>query len=170
MYLGIRYDMETFKLEKPVWNDKDFSIMGWHDATLWSMLANPIAFEFLFDLDYIFKWVPPKEGEANYKFLVAPVTMVFENAHDIKVNINSAQGTIEIADLHREKSKATPNGKFTEYTYSFKCQEGEISVVATGFKMFVRKQPELLQRQSFELGQRQGITFGRTLIDERCTS
>lgn len=155
--------MEKFKLEKPIWDDRDFSIMGWHDATLWSMLANPTDFEFLFDLDYIFKWVHPKEGETYFKFWVAPVTMVFENAHDIKININSKQGTIEIADLHRENPKESPNRKFTQHTYRFECQEGEISVVATGFKMFVRKNPELLQGQSFELAQRQGIAFGRTL-------
>ena len=79
--------METYKLEKPIWDDGDFSKMGWHDSIVWSMLAIPDDFEFLFDLDYIFKWVHPKEGEMYYKFWVAPVTMVFENAHDIKINI-----------------------------------------------------------------------------------
>ena len=73
--------MESYKLEKPIWDDSDFEVMGWHDASVWSMLANPEEYEFLLDLDYIFKWVPPGEGAPNFKFWVAPVTMVFENAY-----------------------------------------------------------------------------------------
>jgi hypothetical protein len=32
--------METFKLEKPVWDDRDFAIMGWQDVILWSIIAS----------------------------------------------------------------------------------------------------------------------------------
>jgi hypothetical protein len=156
--------MEEFMLEKTVWDDNDFSIMGWHDATLWAMMANPPDFEFLIDLDYIFKWVNPKPWETYFKFWVAPATMMFENVHDVKINIESSQGIIEIADLLRENPHRTPNGKFTAHTYRFECQEGEISLIATGFKMFVRRMPELLEKQRYELAQRQGIGFSRTMI------
>lgn len=155
--------MEAFKLEKPIWDDEDFGSMGWHDATLWSISANPADFEFLLDLDYIFKWVSPKEGETYDKFWVAPVTMVFENVSNVKINFDSNQGAIEIADLRRENPRPTPNGKATQYTFRFECQEGELSLSATGFKMFVRKNPELLKGQSFGLAQRRGIGFGRAL-------
>ncbi len=158
--------MEIFELEKQVWDNGDFSIMGWHDTTIWSMFANTNDFEFILDLDYIFKWVHPKEEEKDrrFKFWVSPVTMVFINAHDVKININSPQGNICIDTLYRENPQLTPNGKLTEYTYKFECNQGEILITATDFKMFVRKKPELLQGQDFEFVQRQGISFGRELI------
>ncbi|NJN83326.1 MAG: hypothetical protein HC802_14285 [Caldilineaceae bacterium] len=46
---------------------------------------------------------------------MAPVTMVFENACDISIAIKSQQGEIEIADLHKENERTTPNGQLVEY-------------------------------------------------------
>jgi hypothetical protein len=155
--------VSAYDLEKEVWTEADFKVMGWHDASIWSMVSNAAKFEYLLDLDYIFKWVHPKENETYFKFWVAPVTMVFENAFDVKIEIESQQGLIEIADLYMERPELTPNGKFTSHTYRFECQEGEVSVKATGFKMYVRQNPKLIQGQSFELAERGGISFGRSL-------
>ena len=154
--------MEMYQLEKPVWDDSDFAVMGWHDTTVWSMLADPDEYEFLLDMDYIFQWVHPGAGETSFKFWVAPVTMVFENAHDVKIHIESSQGGIEVADFHREEPEVTPNGQFTQHTYRFECQEGTISLKATGFRMFVRRAPVLLEGQSFSLPQRGGVSFERS--------
>lgn len=155
--------MSTYCLEKPIWSDADFEIMGWHDTTIWSMLADTDNYEFLLDIDYIFKWVDPNPGEIYFKFWVAQATMIFENAHDIKIDIESSQGSIEIDSLLMENPTISPNGKFINKTYTFECQEGSVSLVATGFKMFVRAQPVLNQRQSFNLLQRGGVGFGRKL-------
>ena len=155
--------MEAYNLEKAVWTQSDFDGMGWHDSIIWSMLTNTEDYEYLFDLDYIFKWVHPKEDETNFKFWVSPVTMVFENAHDINIDIESQQGDIEIADLYMENPQPTHNKKYTEHTYRFDCQEGVISLKATGFKMYVRSEPRLLERQSIDLNERNGISFGREL-------
>lgn len=154
---------QDYELEKQVWDDRDFGSMGWHDATVWSISPNPYAFEFRLDLDYIFSWVHPSAGETYFKFWVAPVTMVFENAHSIRVEIDSAQGTLEIDDLHREDPSRTPNGELVEHRYRFECQEGEISLRATGFRMYVRQKPLLLKRQSLDLTERRGIGFGLAL-------
>jgi hypothetical protein len=157
--------MDRFTLEKTIWNGRDFEVMSWHDATLWSMYADTAAFEFLIDLDYIFSWVEPKAGETHFKFWVAPVTIVFENASDVKVNLESQQGSIEVAELHRELIGPSPSGKFTQYAYRFECQEGEVSLEATGFKMFVRQAPRLISTQSLEVGHRNGISFGKITSD-----
>jgi hypothetical protein len=151
--------MDSYELEKAVWNDGDFEVMGWHDARIWSMLANIDEFEFLIDLDYIFKWVRPGEGETYFRFWVAPVTMVFENAHVVRSDIESQLGEIEVADLFREAPEPTRTGDAVQHTYRFDCQEGEISFKATGFKMFVRQSPVLLQRQTLSLQERGGISF-----------
>ena len=153
--------MAAHQPAKWIWTDNDFDAMGWHDATLWAMLADPERFEFLVDLDYIFEWVKPAPEETYYKFWIAPVTMIFENAHTVKLDIESSQGTIEVADLHRENPRPTPNGKLEERTYRFECQEGEISLLATGFQMIVRRNPALLSAQSLNLELREGVSFDR---------
>ena len=155
--------MSDYQLEKQVWTDADFAVMGWHDATVWSMVADPENFEFLLDLDYIFKWVDPAPGETYFKFWVAPVTMVFANAHSIDMDIQSQQGAIEVAELHMEDPKPTPNGKFTQHSFRFECQEGALTLRATGFKLFVRQAPKLIQHQSFTLESRRGVSFSREL-------
>lgn len=153
--------MEPYRLEKLHWDDNDFDVMGWHDANVWSLLSDPDQYLFLLDLDYIFKWVKPSENESPFQFWVAPVTMVFEDAHSVIIDIQSPHLTIEVADLHRSDEKSNPNSSATERSYRFECQEGEISLTATGFKMFVRQPPRLGRRQSLSLSERSGVSFER---------
>ena len=89
--------------------------------------------------------------------------MVFEDVYEVKLDIESQQGEIEISDLHMENPCKTKNGNYTEHTFRFECREGEISLSATGFKMQVRKNPVLQQGQSLELKERGGVNFGRKL-------
>ena len=153
--------MESFNLEKHVWTQDDFKKMGFHDSIIWSSFANPEKYEFSLDLDYIFKWVNPN-GEDNYfKFWVSPVTMVFENVSNIKFDTESRQGNIQIVNLYIEDPELTPNGKLTTNTFRFECQEGEISLKATGFKMYVRQTPILSKYQVLELDIRGGVNFGQ---------
>lgn len=153
--------MQIYEIEKYIWSEKDFSIMGWHDSKIWGFLAETDSFEFMVDLDYIFQWVRPKEGETHFNFWVAPVTMVFENAFDILLDIESRQGELKVADLHIENERKTKNGLFSEYDFRFECQEGEFKISATGFKMYVRKAPILQSRQALNYKLRGGIDFGR---------
>ena len=152
-----------YELEKKLWTETDFKSMGWHDASIWSMVSNADKYEYLIDLDYIFNWVQPKADETYFKFWVAPVTMVFENSSDVKIDIESQQGIIEVADLHMENPELSPNKKFTSHNYRFECQEGEISLKATGFKMYVRRNPSLMKGQSLDFVERGGVSFGRAL-------
>ncbi len=153
--------MSQFDLEKTIWVDADFARMGWHDASIWAMAANPAAFEFLVDLDYIFQWVQPAPGETYFKFWVAPVTMVFENAADVKVAVESAQGSLEVADFYRVPLDPLPGARVPRYSYRFDCQEGLISLEASSYKMYVRRPPTLLTAQSLELDQRGGFDFSK---------
>jgi len=89
------------------------------------------------------------------------VTMVFENASEVKIEIESQQGGIEVAKLLREDPKLTPNGALTDYLFRFECQEGEISLRATGYRLYVRSEPRLLQVQCFSLEERGGISVER---------
>lgn len=153
---------DHYQLEKAVWTSNDFEVMGWHDSRVWAMVAAEESYEFAMDLDYIFKWVHPEPGETYFQFWVAPVTMVFENAHDISIDIESSLGGIEVADLQREEP--TPNGALTDYLYRFECQEGTISLRATGYRLYVRSEPRLRQSQCLSLAERGGISVERCAI------
>ena len=157
--------MVTYQPEKCIWSERDFEVMGWHDARIWSMVADSDNFEFLIDIDYIFNWVHPGPGETYFKFWISPVTMVFENVFDVRIDIESQQGCIEVAELNLEVIGPTSNAKFTEYRFKFECQEGVIEIKATGFQMYVRRAPSLLERQSFDLSTREGISFSRAYND-----
>ena len=154
-----------YDIEKEVWSEADFSDMGWHDAKIWGILAEEKSFEFLIDLDYIFAWVNPAGDRDGFSFWVSPVTMVFDNAVDVSIDIKSRQGIIEVSDLHMRNERLTPNKRFTEYDFIFECQEGEIKVTATGYKMYVRKRPVHQSLQWLEYSERGGVDFGRVLLD-----
>ena len=47
-----------------------------------------------------------------------------------------------------------------------KCHDGEISLKATGFKMYVRQTPMLVEAQVLTLHQRNGVSFGRSMAAE----
>jgi hypothetical protein len=155
--------MSSYVLEKEVWSESDFTEMGWHDSIVYSSVANPDDFEYLLDLDYIFQWVHPKEDGKSFKFWVAPVTMVFDNVSSIQLDIESEQGYVQVSNLGISDPQKTPNGKFTTHAYRFECQEGIISLRATGYRMFVREHPKLLGSQFFGLKERGGVSFSRKL-------
>lgn len=154
----------SYQLEKALWTSEDFEVMSWHDARLWAMVAEEDRFEFSIDLDYIFLWVHPEASETHFRFWVAPATMVFENAHEVRIALDSPQGVIEVFALHREEPKPTPNGALTNFCFRFACQEGEISLHATGFRMYVRAAPRLVQRQHLSLGERGGVSVEQRAI------
>jgi hypothetical protein len=150
---------------KPVWTDADLDVMSFHDVHVRAFCAAPESYELLMDLDYLFQWVAPPEGETYFRFWVAPVTLVFANVYDVRLDLQSSQGDIEIFSLHRGEGKLTPNGQLTEHRYQFDCQEGELSLSATGFHMYVRSPPVLVRKQSLTLRERGGIGFGRAWVE-----
>jgi hypothetical protein len=156
--------MESYELEKTVWTEHDFDIMGWHDCRLWAMAADTEAFEFSLDLDYIFQWVKPGPGEIHFKFWVCPVTMVFENVHKVTIDIESQQGIIDIDHLHKEEERTLDRGGLSEHLYRFECQEGEVSLRATGYKMYVRQPPRLIQEQHLDVRMRGGISIEKNYV------
>jgi hypothetical protein len=94
------------------------------------------------------------------------VTMVFESAHAVKIDIESPQGSIDVTDLHREAPEPIRNGEIFQHRHRFECLDGEIFLKATGFKMYVRQTPILVQAQALSLHQRNGVSFGRSMAAE----
>jgi hypothetical protein len=119
------------------------------DSNRWSLLL---------DLDYIFQWVKPADGETYYRFWIAPATMRFHDVYNLRFDIETDSG-LEIAELHRGEPSVNPNTKKEESTYTLDCQEGSISFQSSGYRMTVRRTPILTQTQVLEPEQRGGFSF-----------
>lgn len=83
-------------LSKTVWTNADFGAMGWHDASLHGIAFCATGdedpdYSLALDLDYIVEWV---HGDSAFSFWIAPVTLVFENAWNVRV-----QGTFQQMDM-----------------------------------------------------------------------
>jgi hypothetical protein len=159
---------EIYKLEQWEWTQKDFEKMGWHDCSIHAFAFFIKTSEFGLDIDYIFQWIEPKKGKKYFHFWVAPVTFVFENVRDLKLDIET-DSKIMIDSITRnnpQKSKNSErNEKQEEWCWNIKCQEGTISLRSVGYKMFVKKQPVLKNEQILNIDERGGISFIRYRID-----
>jgi hypothetical protein len=138
---------EQYTLKKLVWSDADFEQMGWHDACIHAVATLPENFELLFDIDYIIHWVVPTLLDQNYKFWVAPATLIFENVSNLEFNWESHSGEIVIQDLNRTDEQKTPNGAMTDWQWNLNIIEGDITFRATGYKQYFRRQPSLTPLQ-----------------------
>jgi hypothetical protein len=154
--------VEKYNLEKAIWTNADFDVMGWHDSTIWGMAVLGEEFEFVFDVDYIFKWVHPVPPEIYFSFWVSPATLVFEGVQNIKINIDLDYiQLIEVADIHREGPIPSPNGSLDNWKWTLELQQGDIDFEATGFTQYVRKAPQYGSRQTLSLPERDGLSFAR---------
>jgi hypothetical protein len=142
--------IEMYKPEKLVWSESDFEIMGWHDCPIYGILfANNVAF----DIDYIFKWVLNEQNKHN-EFWISPATLVFEQARNLKIEIDSDFiNGLEIADIHQQKLENN------EYKYHMETQEGDIHLIASGYRQYIKKNPVLKKSQGLTDEERDGYSF-----------
>ena len=164
-----------YRLEKTVWDDGDFDQMGWHDATIHGIAFGPGDFELCLDIDYIFEWVHPQEGEEYFRFWVCPCTMVFQNVYELRLEADPCGSpTLSIDEVTRADPRKPTNaefiGKDTEWQWTLGCHHGEIAFRSTGFKQYVRSAPVLAQSQTLELKSRGGFCFDRSYDKNRTGS
>lgn len=156
--------VEGYALEKWLWTESDFEIMGWHDARVYAIAFAPEKFEIIFDIDYILKWVHPKQNETSFSFWVSPATLAFENVYDVEFDIGSYNGGLEIDAIKRESVGAPKNAqcieKKEEWIWTIECQEGEIKFRSVGYKQHIRAEP-VFGGQTLDLETRQ-ISFNRS--------
>ena len=151
----------TYTLEKTLWTDADFDVMGWHDATLHALAIQADDYRLLLDLDYIFKWVPPVPPEECFSFYVAPVTLVFEGAQALSFNFGCRYiETFQFQGLHRSDPRPTAVDSLTDWAWRLELNEGENSLRAYGINQWVRRTPALSPTTSLSLEDRGGISFG----------
>ena len=140
--------------------------MGWHDATIHGLAFGPGEFELSLDIDYIFKWVHPAEGEGYFSFWVAPCTLVVQNVYDLHLDAELDNiSLVEIADVYRTDPRKPSNADFigrdTDWQWTIDCHDGKISFRSVGFKRYVRRSPVLTKSQTLDLSERGGFSFER---------
>lgn len=158
---------DKFILDKSVWTQDDFEIMGWHDANIYGMITENSedhwTADYLLDIDYIFKWVHPIAPAPTFTFWVAPCTLVFKECFDLHIDIKTDGGCLdlmEIAALHLKSKTEQEKNKFV-YEWIIELQQGQIALKSYGFKQIVRQQPKHVESQVLTLHERGGINFGR---------
>jgi hypothetical protein len=160
---------QEYEIEKWVWTESDFEIMGWHDSQIHALAFLPEDFEIIFDIDYIFQWVHPGLNETYFKFWIAPATLVFENVYDLEFDLESYNVELEIDNIRREDARRPHNaqyiGREIDWLWIIECQEGEIRFRSVGYKQFIRALPQLRKAQTLDLKTR-GFSFARGRNDQ----
>lgn len=155
---------DKYELGKWLWTESDFEIMGWHDSRIYALAFAPEKSEIIFDIDYIFQWVSPQEGEVSFSFWVSPATLVFENIYNIEFDLGLNDGELEIDVIKRELIGAPRNaqyiGKNEEWIWIIECQQDEIKFRSAGYKMHVRAKPKFGHQQIINPETRQ-VSFDR---------
>jgi hypothetical protein len=156
-------------LDKLIWTDADFDRMGWHDSYIHGfhsgLRPERGEFDFLIDLDYIVRWIDPTPPSEYFSFLIAPATLVFHGATEIKITITHGGGDIRVDGLSRVAERLTPNGIDKDYHWVF--EPGVISLWATGFTQYFRRPSVRMRRQWLELEERGGVSFAKGMTDEK---
>jgi hypothetical protein len=155
---------ESYQLEKSLWTNNDFELMGWHDSPVYAISFKDFGFHL--DIDYIFKWVKPEKEEIYFKFWISPCTLIFENVSEMKFDFSlSVPSNLIISDITRINEQPTPNSKFIEYDWVIEVfDEGNITFKSTGYQQHVRQTPILTDNQEVDLETRGGISFNKTSI------
>ncbi len=147
-----------YQLEKLIWNEQDFSQMGWHDCRIYAITTTQ-HFELILDIDYIFKCVLE---EPYYKFWVSPCTLIFENVLNINFKSSFHNSQLEIDSIIKRTCRNPANVETVnkkQWNYVIELHNGSISFQSVGYTQFVRSLPILSTTQSLGLEMRNGISF-----------
>ena len=157
---------DIYHLEKSIWNESDYEQMGWHDARIYglSFQKNPDGWtgDLKLDIDYIFQWIHPVPPDKYFSFWVAPCTLIFKEAFDLQIDINTASRNLdlEIADLYLVNKQAHDDKLF--YEWHVELQQGDIKLRSFGLEQIVRQKPIHINSQTVPVDHRGGVSFSRT--------
>ncbi len=158
---------EIFILEKSIWTQGDFEIMGWHDANIYGLAfeknEDTQTCDMLFDIDYIFKWVQPVPPKPSFTFWVAPCTLIFKEAFSLQIDINTEMYILEgleIDDLNLVR-KIAQDGDEHIYDWEIQLQQGVIKLQSKGLTQIVRQEPKHINSQTLHFDERGGVCFER---------
>lgn len=152
-------DVERTAGDGPVsWTEADFADLGWHDATIHALAFEPedhAPGRLLVDLDLIVAWLPPTEPSDPFAFLVAPATLAFPDAWDVRVDIDLRASAFAL-QLDAITRHAGPHDRST---WSLDGHDFTVTVTSAGFRQHLRRAPVRTPSQSLSLAERGGLSF-----------
>lgn len=159
--------MEKIEIGKSIWTEADFEQMGWHDCTIYGMALKEeddvLSNELYFDIDYIFKWIHPEQGESSFSFWIAPCTLIFKQVFNLKIDILAGSSSVfglEIVDIYRVAEIESIDGK-PQWEWHIELQQGNIMFEAKEYEQIVKKEPIYFNKQQLPSYQRGEVNFGR---------
>lgn len=153
-------------LVQSVLTDADFEQMSWHDCTIYAYFTDYAVVDLVLDIDYICKWAQPFSGQPLSCY-VAPATLAFHSAREIRLDALSAANPLSIADVHREDGgtiRTVYGSSLTDQRWVIEGFHGTLTLHAVGYTVYLRQQPILVEGQRLALDQRGGISFRREAI------
>lgn len=160
--------MSTAHIEiKPVWTEKAFDYMSWHDAPIHGMLVRTDECrKLLFDLDFSF-WSAP--GKTADHFWVSPCTWVFPSVSDLSMHTprwNTGDRFGYIATILDVQILSKHSVKRSQvYRWLIELDAGWMTFSSFGFRLYLRKPPvEMCGTQTIEKGR------GKICFDEKTTA
>lgn len=149
----------SFALEKSSWSQDDYERLSWSDATVHALAFDSDRRRLLFDVDHVFGFEEPAEGEDSFRFWVAPCTLVFRDVDAIESRLATPDATgLRVAALARSELAPNPDGT-PRWRWSLDCDQGDVSFGASGFEQRVRRPPTLEYEPGLSLGARGGVSF-----------
>jgi hypothetical protein len=134
--------------------ETEFDRVQWHDVHIHAIAAMPDSYALCFDIDYIVEWLCPPSGRGQAKFRVAPATLVFDDVSDVSIAVISQQGLLEISEVQRSTITPPSANDVVIWNWVVKCQEGNITFNASGFRLILRQPPMLSNVQRLDADHR----------------
>jgi hypothetical protein len=154
-------------LEKAVWTDADFDVMGWHDCKAYALALiqddeNDFAGRLFLDLDYIVAWAGGEKG-APFSFWITPATLIFHSVCELEGSIsheNHYPQAFEIDSIERE-----PVDTQLGHDRWSLISDLDIAFRAAGFRQILRREPIHVPAQHLTMESRGGISFSEIPYD-----
>lgn len=159
---------ETLEIAGARWNERDFDQLGWHDCRVHAIAFSssetddPFDAALSLDLDYILRWVPPSKPGGHYRFWIAPTTLVFRGAFNLRGTLSADLDPFELDEISRETTRDDDGNAITgSWEWTVAGHDFSFSFVAAGFDQYARAMPVLSSRQHLLVSERGGLCFAR---------
>jgi hypothetical protein len=152
----------TFRIR----GESELDNISWHDAHVYAIAFDDTNRRLLLDIDFIEEWRLREDGAPVYEFTVVPATLAFRDVGDVDIDISAY--TLEVGfDIDSLQYEGLPKPTAVEsrpgtiarlWTVDI-IQDGDIRVSSTGFDLYYRTEPVLLERQTIDFIKRGGFSF-----------
>jgi hypothetical protein len=165
-------------LSKATWTDQDLDAMSWDLCQIHALAVTddeglpddlppevriemddlppdaPSALTLHLDLDYIVRRVEPSVPMRDFKFWVAPATLIFYSVWAITGDLRSICMPLETRNLHR----LGPVIPHDETAWHLEGRDFDLRFKAWDFRLYLRRPPRL-GRRVLRMADRGGISF-----------